>query len=147
MLVANAVKDAHGVRKTGREPQLPLNVKRSPRRKKIEARTGVAHASASPKNTAGTSQSRPPTRIAGLCGRGVVEVAAGGDATGDAGHTLAVTKAGAVFALGAGQHGQLGAGLPRAAAPVPVAIPAAAAPPRARRGQAWAAKRKTKSKQ
>ncbi|EGB08862.1 hypothetical protein AURANDRAFT_63746 [Aureococcus anophagefferens] len=88
-----------------------------------------------------------PTRIAGLCGRGVVEVAAGGDATGDAGHTLAVTKAGAVFALGAGQHGQLGAGLPRAATPVPVAIPAAAAPPRARRGQAWAAKRKTKSKQ
>ncbi|KAH8065214.1 ubiquitin-protein transferase [Aureococcus anophagefferens] len=56
-------------------------------------------------------------------------------------------EAGAVFALGAGQHGQLGAGLPRAAAPVPVAIPAAAAPPRARRGQAWAAKRKTKSKQ
>ncbi|KAH8064323.1 ubiquitin-protein transferase [Aureococcus anophagefferens] len=54
-----------------------------------------------------------PTRIAGLCGRGVVEVAAGGDATGDAGHTLAVTKAGAVFALGAGQHASSARASPR----------------------------------
>ncbi|KAJ8601400.1 hypothetical protein CTAYLR_005018 [Chrysophaeum taylorii] len=49
-----------------------------------------------------------PKRIPGLCGRSVVEVAAGSDAIDDEGHTLALTATGTILGLGSAQHGQIG---------------------------------------
>ena len=63
-----------------------------------------------------------PARVPGLCGKGVVAVAAGGAANSDAGHTVAVTAAGAVLCLGAGGLGQLGAGVDSSSTPLPVAV-------------------------
>ena len=86
-----------------------------------------------------------PTRIASLSGRGIVDIAAGYDASGDAGHTVAVTRrCGTVLACGSGVHGQLGTGLPQSSTPVPVAIWKAADGRAAPPAQAWAAKRTSK---
>ena len=54
-------------------------------------------------------------------------------ATGDAGHSVAVTASGRVYCLGDGRAGALGAGLDLSADPLPVALPGGDP----RRGEAW----------
>jgi len=80
-------------------------------------------------STSSSSSSSPaddevwtPARVPGLCGVNVVALAAGGAAQSDAGHTVAVTAAGAVLCLGAGGLGQLGAGVDSSATPLPAPV-------------------------
>ena len=78
--------------------------------------------SSSSSSSAADDEVWTPARVPGLCGKGVVAVAAGGAANSDAGHTVAVTAAGAVLCLGAGGLGQLGAGVDSSSTPLPVPV-------------------------
>ena len=78
--------------------------------------------STSSSSTTSADEVWTPARVPGLCGKGVVALAAGGAANSDAGHTVAVTAAGAVLCLGAGGLGQLGAGVDSSSTPMPVPV-------------------------
>ena len=78
--------------------------------------------SSSSSSSAADDEVWAPARVPGLCGKGVVALAAGGAANSDAGHTVAVTAAGAVLCLGAGGLGQLGAGVDSSSTPLPVPV-------------------------
>ena len=84
--------------------------------------TDSTSSSSSSSSSAADDEVWTPARVPGLCGKGVVAVAAGGAANSDAGHTVAVTAAGAVLCLGAGGLGQLGAGVDSSSTPLPVPV-------------------------